>query len=224
MNEQQILFEALAKLEKYFGKTLDTEVKAMYVEHLERLPLDKFKAACVRIMADWSPTATKPFPLIADFLAYCGESQETQAVNVVGAVRRAAETLGQYPSVDFRDRALHAAVERYDGWPAIVVNGTDEWWTMHERNFITAYRSAKLAGVNGAAHLAGLHEIENISQKQAIEKPYVVSAITGEVLSVPIPIGEIVKEARRQIGGPSKAPYNRQSVRELLASGVGKGK
>ena len=161
MLTKQIIFETLAKMEQYFGKILTPEVRNMYVEHLKALDESKFIASSLRIMSEFNPTSTKPFPLIRDFLEMCGEDGKTRAVNIVSKVRRMIENKGQYVSVDFGDTALHSVIERYGGWVDMVNNNTDKWWSLHEKNFIQAYDSAWRSGLEGPDHVVGLLEMEN---------------------------------------------------------------
>lgn len=169
MQKRQIILETLAKLEKYFGKKLESGIRGMYLEYLEKLDEKQFKAAAVKILAEFEPTLAKPFPLIKDFLALCGQSAHTKAINVVLTVKKTAETEGQYKSIDFGDRALHSVIERYGGWPEVVLWGEKDW-KFQEAKFIAAYEAAVVAGVQGSEYLPGLHEIENRMQGFTPEK------------------------------------------------------
>lgn len=175
---------ALFKMSVYFGKEIRPEVMAIYWDAMKNMDEGKFKNAAVRIMADFEPTSAKPFPLIKDFLTCCGEDGKSRAINVISALKKAAELLGQYPSVDFRDPALHATIERYGGWTEVVL-WNEQDWQYHERNFIAAYEAARNACVKGPAYLVGALEKENSKNGFMVEAPTVVSSITGEVVFLP---------------------------------------
>lgn len=156
-----LITKILAKMQKYFGKYLEVDVLQIYIENLQKMKESDFKIACVRIMQEFCQTSVQPFPLIKDFLEMSGQDGRTRAVNVVAIVREAMEAKGQYESVDFQDQALHCVIQRYGGWPEMVNNNTDKWWSLHERNFIQAYESARRSGLPGPNRLLGVHEAEN---------------------------------------------------------------
>jgi hypothetical protein len=158
MNE--LIIGTLLKMQKYYGKILDPEVIEIYIDALSLISEEKFKQSSVNIMKSFSPTSTKPFPLIADFLESCGEDGKTKAVNIVSYLKKLMEILGQYRSPEIEDSALCSVIDRYGGWPEMVNNNTDEWWSLHERNFILAYESAKKANI-GSERPKGILEIEN---------------------------------------------------------------
>ena len=161
MTDKKIVLDTLGTIQKYFGKVLVDEVLEIYIERLAKLDEKDFKAASVRIMDGFSPTSTNPFPLIKDFLEAVGLDGRSRAVNIVSVVRHKIEELGQYESADFGDPALHSVIKRYGGWVEMVLNNTDQWWSLHERNFISAYESALKSGFGGPKRLKGLHEIDN---------------------------------------------------------------
>ena len=144
-------------------------------------------------MTDFTPTSTKPFPLIKDFLDFCGKDIKTEAINAVSIVKKTAERLGQYASVDFENMALHSVINRYGGWVEIVCWGEKEW-SLHERNFISAYEAAKKSNLPAVSHLPGLCEKENSLKGLTYEKPFRIEAHTGKMLSIPKPINEIMIE------------------------------
>lgn len=159
--DRKIIYEVLGRFQEYFGKSLKPEIQALYIEHLEKIDEDKFKIASVKLLREFEPTSTKPFPLIKDFMEMIGLDGRTEAINIVSLVRNTIEKIGQYHSINFNNRALHSVIERYGGWVDMVNNNTDEWWSLHERNFITAYEAAKRSGLEGPEYLMGLLEIDN---------------------------------------------------------------
>jgi len=160
--QKAIIFEVLGRFQEYFGKKLTPEMQATYIEHLENMNEDKFKLASINLIKSFEPTTAKPFPLIGDFLKACGEDLETKSINIVSLVRKKAEDA--YQSIDFGDRHLHSVIMRYGGWIELCNNNTDEWWSLHERNFINAYRSAVTADIQGPEYLQGILEIDNLQK------------------------------------------------------------
>jgi len=227
MASERLILETLARMEKYYGRTLDPDVRLMYVDRLKSLEESSFKNAAVILIDSFQQTSTKPFPLIADFLSACGEDGRTRAINIVGAVRKACE-LGQYVSVDFGDRALHNVIMRYGGWLEIVNNDHDMWWSLHERNFIAAYESARSANIEGPAHLEGLVELENRKNGFPFENPYRVCSKSGNVLTKPVPNIATMMRQQHEItnNSPKQLVYRptlqRKTVREILKSDVGR--
>jgi hypothetical protein len=161
MVEQKEIIVVLAKLQAYYGKELKPEIQQMYVEHLEKMEPQQFRAASVRMISEFNPSNTVPFPLIKNFLELAGMDSKTQAVNIITKLRAALEKMGQYPSVNLGDRFLHGVINRYGGWADMVMQNTDEWWSLHERNFITAYQAAKASGFTGPEYLIGVQEQTN---------------------------------------------------------------
>ena len=167
---KQLIMETLAKMQKYFGKKLDTDTYQIYIEQLSDFTEQEFKTASVKIMRNFEPTSTKPFPLVKDFLYYIGKDDKSVAVNIVTDLRRSMEQLGQYASFDLGDPSLAATIRRYGGWEEMVLNNTDEWWSLHERNFITAYESARRSGMTAETRIIGQFERDNRAKGYTPEK------------------------------------------------------
>jgi len=174
MVKREKILSCLAKLQKYFGRSLDPEIQSLYVERLEKLEDIAFEKAMVRVIDEFGPTSQNPFPLIKDILALCGQDGHTQAVNAVYIVKEAARRIGQYQSVDFGDSALHAVIKRYGGWPEVVLWGESEW-RFRERNFITAYEAAVLSGI-GPDYCPGMMEIDNTNDGFAFPAPIKINS------------------------------------------------
>jgi hypothetical protein len=120
---------------------------------------DEFRAAINKIMGTFFPTAQNPFPLIAHFRVAAGTDGETRITLAVMAVKEAAGSPGAYSSVDFGDRALHAVINSFGGWPHVASWSVDDW-KYNEKNFTAAYRA--LMGSNeGPDKLIGIFEGEN---------------------------------------------------------------
>lgn len=215
MIDRKLILETLAKMQKYFGKILIADVIDIYLDHLEKMPEDKFKAASVKLLADFQPTSTVPFPLIRDFLEQAGLDGKSRSVNIVSIVRKKIESTGQYESVDFGDRFIHSVIQRYGGWQEMVLNNTDEWWSLHERNFIAAYDAAKRAGMEGPERLIGLHEAENKFNGIAPEL-FISRGLSPAVGGYAVTPGQkIEKPEPLKIDSP-KTPYKDMTTKEKL--------
>jgi len=148
----------IAFLAKYLGKDLLPDRQKIYFEALKFLTDSQFNNAVQKIVESFIPTTQAPFPLIAHFLQYSGIAGTNRAQMVVLAVKKAAETVGAYNTVDFGDGALHAVINRFGGWP-IVARWFDEW-KFNEKNFILAYEAAYAACENDPP-CKGIYEINN---------------------------------------------------------------
>lgn len=115
-----------------------------------------FKAATKKVLDSFKPTSSEKFPSPSRFVELLGQDEETCINLAIGAVRKAGSTEGPYKSVSFGDRALHAAVMRFGGWPEVACWGDNEW-KFREKSFIQTYK-AELHANNGPAHLMGLSE------------------------------------------------------------------
>jgi len=169
MVDRKVIYECLGRLQEYFGKELKPEIQKMYIDRIEKLDLDKFKTAMVRIVDEYQPTATNPFPLIKDILEFCGESGQTKAINIIAVVKMACIKHGQYESVNFEDSALHSVIRRYGGWPEVVL-WTERDWGFREKSFIEAYKAAHAESHN-ISHLPGLIEIERDKDGYKLPEP-----------------------------------------------------
>lgn len=214
MIDRAIFFKVMATVQQYFGKNLEQDVLDLYWNSLKQFTLEEFQTASTNIMQEFNPTSAKPFPLIRDFRAMCGKDGETRAVNIISLVKAAAKKYGQYESIDFDDLALHSVIERYGGWPDIVL-WSEKDWQFHERNFIAAYKAAQSAKMAGPYYVMGLVEIANRAAGEAVSEPI---AVAGPNVGMPrTPISEISREKRTGI--PIRG---NQSIRDLLSSSMAK--
>jgi hypothetical protein len=152
--------KAMVSLQAYFGKTIEDSIIDLYFTNLEHYSDDVFSRALVNIFHNFHPSSTVPFPLISDFIEAIGDTTENRAQLAVTAVKRAAEEVGAYRTIDFGDPALHCTINRFGGWPEIARWGCTDRWNFQEKAFINAYISAFECGDNAPA-VAGLHQIEN---------------------------------------------------------------
>lgn len=206
-------FRVFATLQKYFGKVLSDDVLEIYWNHLKDLEENEFKKISIQIMNEFSSTSAKQFPLIADFLALCGKDSKTKAQNIVTVVKKTAEALGQYASVDFGDKALHSVIERYGGWADIVL-WNEQDWQFHERNFISAYEAADKSGFQGSDHCPGLCEIENRKNGFIFEEPYKIDSVSGKIIHTPEPMTDLI--TKNKGFKPTKTPISDNQKRKEL--------
>jgi len=151
---------SFAFLQEYFGRQVSDAVRDMYWQRLNQFHIDKFKHACSHIMDNFVPTAAAPFPLIKHFLETMGETADTKTEALIAQVKQAALKHGQYASVDFGNRALHAVIQRFGGWQAIVNWGQKDW-DINGGRFKEALRTAITMKAEGPKHLPGIIEKEN---------------------------------------------------------------
>ena len=213
--------DVLVKIQKALGVTIGPDRIAIYIEHLQNMEESDFQAAAVRLMSEFRPTSTVPFPLIRDFLEMAGQDGKTKAVNVVATLRKDMERLGQYQNYHPNDRALTNVIMRYGGWVDMVNNNTDEWWSLHERNFITAYEAAKRSGFEGPVFVKGLHRIENEHNgvtAEKIAKQGVDPMVCGydETPAIKGRGRQQGLSSRQNQSQPQSLKYSRMSLREKL--------
>jgi hypothetical protein len=161
--------EKIASLMVYFGMKLPPEVFDIYWDQLKDLSTHKFDSACQKILSDFIPTSTNPFPLVSHFKKYCGESGDDKAHNAIAMLKRGIRKVGQYQSVDFKDRALHYAVNAFGGWTAICC-WTDKEWDINEGRLLQTYKSAMKSNLGDDCHLQGLIEMDGGKFKIFIPK------------------------------------------------------
>jgi hypothetical protein len=181
MANSETVFSVLKKYSPLYGRELPEDIQMLYVDLLADMPDDVFKNVSVQVLRDFVPTAAHPIPLVPDFLRAAGLDEESQAVNAISIIRKTAERLGQYPSVDFGG-PINSVIKRYGGWQEIVFWGEDKW-QFHERNFILALKSAIRFG-SKESYCPGLYE-ETESGAWPKWEVYKISSLTGEILSEP---------------------------------------
>lgn len=153
---EEIFKSAIGYLQVLFG-VITAEKFSAYWQAIKHIEDESFKRSVSEIIKSFHPTSTEPFPSPSRFESACGNDEETRVQLAVAAVKSAASRVGVYRSVSFGDRALHAVIERFGGWPSVAKWGDDEW-KFQESKFIAGYRSEIHAGINGPSHLSGLQE------------------------------------------------------------------
>jgi len=163
--ERSNFMASMVSLQAYFGKTIADEVLDMYFTNLEHYTDEVFAHALVNLFHNFHPSSTVPFPLISDFIEAIGDTAENRAQLAVMAVKRAAESIGSYRSVDFGDPALHATINRFGGWPEIANWANHGKWEFQEKNFMRAYISAYESGEEDQP-VMGNFEIDNMKKNE----------------------------------------------------------
>ena len=157
---RDIFDRSMALLAKVFGHVIERDVCDFYWELMNEISDDKFKTTVSSLIKNFKPSAQCPFPVPADFLAMAGETDKDLAVVAISKVKYAIAKIGRYHSVDFKDAALHLAIQTIGGWTNIC-NWTDEDWQLNERRFSEAYSSHCRRGESGPEYLPGIAEISN---------------------------------------------------------------
>ena len=162
---------AMISLQKYFGKSIEDAIIGLYWENLQQYTDEVFAHALIKIFHNFHPSSTVPFPLIADFMEAIGDTAENRANLAVMAVKRAAESIGSYRSVDFGDPALHATINRFGGWPEIANWANHGKWEFQEKNFMRAYISAYESGEEDPP-VMGHFEMDNMKKNETAFDEY----------------------------------------------------
>lgn len=163
--ERSSFMASMVSLQAYFRKTITDPVLDMYYKNLKQYADEIFAHALIKIFHNFHPSSTVPFPLIADFMEAIGDTAENRAQLAVIAVKRAAESIGSYRSVDFGDPALHATINRFGGWPEIANWANHGKWEFQEKNFMRAYISAYESGEE-APPVMGHFEMDNMKKNE----------------------------------------------------------
>jgi hypothetical protein len=162
---QENFTAAMISLQKYFGKSIEDAVIKLYWEQLQKYTDEVFAHALMNIFTNFHPSATVPFPLISDFMEAIGDTAENRAQLAVMAIKRAAESIGSYRSVDFGDPALHATINRFGGWPEIANWANHGKWEFQEKNFMHAYIAAYECGEEDPP-VMGNFEMDNMQKNE----------------------------------------------------------
>jgi hypothetical protein len=151
----------LAKLAVLFRAELGEEQLKIYLEELGSLTTEQIDSAVKHIRQTWKPSGPNPFPAICDILSACGESPNDVLAAAIATVKKAVRDFGQYDSVSFCDPALHRAIRDFVGGWVALCGWEDRDWDVRAGRLIEAYRVAKMKGLDGGNHLAGIHERNN---------------------------------------------------------------
>jgi hypothetical protein len=142
-------------LESIFGVASPELIKFLW-RKFKDIPDEKFKDACSTVADTFKPTSQTHFPLPAHFNEALGLTGNNRAILAVGAVKKAASSVGPYRSISFGDKAIQAAINHFGGW-SVVSNWHDQEWQFNEKKFIDCY-NANVSSGNGPNYLSGLAE------------------------------------------------------------------
>jgi hypothetical protein len=146
------------KLSVLLGVMLKDEQIEIYLEELEGLTQEQVDRAFKRLRQTWKPSAANPFPAICDILSSCGASPDDGLMLAITTVRGAVDSIGQYDSVCFCDRALHWVIRNFCGGWRCLCDWGDKDWDINMGRLVEAYREAKIKGLDGGNHLSGIFE------------------------------------------------------------------
>ncbi|MGW8324139.1 MAG: DUF6475 domain-containing protein [Desulfobacterales bacterium] len=150
-----------AYLQKIYGKALDKDVYAMYWEQLKEYDEETFHVMVTNLVKTFIPTTQVPFPLLPHFLKACGDDIDNRSQNALTALKSTIKQIGNWKSVSFGDRALHATIERFGGWIKICEWSQDNW-NYNEKRFIQCYEAeCRSVFSTGPDRLIGVFESHN---------------------------------------------------------------
>lgn len=152
---QETFKKCIGYLQAAFNSISDDFFKLLW-NRLKNVDDLEFEKTVSEIIDTFKPTSSEPFPSISRFIEIINLNADKIAVLAVGAVKNAAGRIGPYKSISFGDRAIHATIEHFGGWPE-VSNWHDREWGFNERKFIDTYKSYRSTN-SGPVKLCGLSE------------------------------------------------------------------
>jgi len=149
---KEIFTTGMAFLQEYFGKTLNDQIRDKYWDYFKDCEDDRFRFTLKRLIEGFQPTSIVPFPLIKDFKCHMDIDIEIYMLLI-------RKTIKKYGSKDvsFKNRAIHAAIERFGGWP-VVCNWGSEGWGINEGRFVKALRNYIDMEIEGTEYLKSTNE------------------------------------------------------------------
>lgn len=168
----------IGNLQAAFG-ALSNEQLVFYTSMLKDIPGDVFIRGVANLIKNYEYTS---FPKVGTIIKYCGLDAHSMAVKSIGIVKDAIISVGNYRSVDFNDRVLHAVIERFGGWTEVALWLESEW-KFREKAFIESYESLAASGISGPEYLSGEHENYNRlhGYDKFIEKPRQLAYNNGKI-------------------------------------------
>ena len=91
--------ESLAKVGRYYGRRVDSELTEIYWEVLKEFELSEIENAFV--LHYRQTEAGRFFPRIADLIRFLEGSEESRALVAWTLVQDAIQSIGRYPSIAF---------------------------------------------------------------------------------------------------------------------------
>lgn len=162
---EKIFRKGILYLSKVFGKNIDDDYYKILWDQLKKLSDEEFNKIVGDIASSFIPSNTVPFPLPAHFLKSRRVEGRLKLQAALTTVKKAITRLGNWKSVSFGDRALHAAIERFGGWVRIC-EWDEQQWSYNERRFIECYEAELAFGSNGPDRLIGVFEEHNSANYQ----------------------------------------------------------
>lgn len=152
-------------------KALLGDAMAFYRQDVSKFALSVWWAACERYDFEqvskaltahaMDPERGQFAPKPADIVRQLEGTQTDRSLIAWGQVLEAMRSVGAYASVDFGDRAIHAAITDMGGWPTLCRSQVDELPFL-QRRFCDSYRAyMRRPDVQAPLRLAGAHEVEN---------------------------------------------------------------
>jgi len=146
----------IAFLSNMYGKKCDDQTVSAYWNILKKYSDENFKMMLENLTENFIPTSQVPFPLIPHFLQACGASGRARGRIAIRAIMESGQTA--YGSVNFGDRALHATINHFGGWPVVARWGHIDWG-YKEKAFLETYEANRLSDC-GPEYLPGLTELD----------------------------------------------------------------
>lgn len=155
--------ENIALLQSVFGSIAEEKTKALWIV-LSGLKDFSMETATKRLILNFKPSASVPFPVPSDFVEAAGIGTHSKAQELLGLLQPAIFSVGPYRSIDFGSKAMHSVLLRFGGW-VTVCGWNQEQWSINEGRLLKALEHALEYGEEGPDYMAGISEANNGSDK-----------------------------------------------------------
>lgn len=149
---------------------LIADVLAFYRQDVNEFTLSVWRQACDGFEPEqvrkaltahaMDPDRGQFAPKPADMVRALQGTQADRSLIAWGQVLDAIRRVGAYQSVEFPDKAIHAAIADMGGWPAVCRTETEDLPFVQKR-FCEAHRTYSQRGHSAAPRLSGDHEQDN---------------------------------------------------------------
>jgi hypothetical protein len=171
---------ALTACAELHGKTVSEGALTLWWQSLQRFDIEQVLRAFSAVIQD--PDGGQFMPKPADLIRRLDGSASDRSLIAWGRVHEAMARVGAYKSVDFGDRAIHAAITDLGGWPNLCRSTIDEL-PFTQKRFCDAYRAyTNRPDIEAPLRLAGQHETDNARLPNA---PVQVVQIGGRTTQAP---------------------------------------